>query len=111
MVVTQVDLVVREKCVTIHKTICTQVQQSVSLPACNIKYVPELVLTEATVLEVIMVKQCITQLVMVCTVQEDGVDDGKGWNECLIFHSSCSVYRQLSAISYQLSAISYQHLF
>ena len=75
---TQVDLVVREKCATIHKTVCTQVQQSVSLPACNIKYVPELILTEATVLEVIMVKQCITQLVMVCTVQEDGVDDGKG---------------------------------
>ena len=78
VMMTQVDLVVKEKCVTIHKTICTQVQQSVSLPACNIKYVPELVLTEATVLEVIMVKQCITQLVMVCTVQEDGVDDGKG---------------------------------
>ena len=75
---TQVDLVVREKCVTIHKSVCTQVQQSVSLPACNIKYVPELILTEATVLEVIMVKQCITQLVMVCRVQEDGVNDGKG---------------------------------
>ena len=67
-----------EEVCAIHNTVCTQVQQSVSLPACNIKYVPELILTEATVLEVIMVKQCITQLVMVCTLQEDGVDDGNG---------------------------------
>merc|ERR1719483_1694365 len=73
-----VEVVQKEKCLSITRTVCTEGQEEVTVNPCTIKYSPAPVEAEATLVEVTFTKECSKQMVTVCQPQTGYHSHGYG---------------------------------
>jgi len=73
-----VEVVEKEKCLSITRTVCTEGEEEVTVNVCTITYSPAPVQAEATLVEVTFKKECNKQMVTVCQPQSGYQSHGYG---------------------------------
>jgi len=73
-----VEVVEKEKCLSITRTVCTEGEEEVTVDVCTITYSPSPVQAEATLVEVTFKKECSKQMVTVCQPQSGYHSHGYG---------------------------------
>jgi len=73
-----VEVVEKEKCLSITRTVCTEGEEEVTVDVCTITYSPAPVQAEATLVEVTFKKECSKQMVTVCQPQSGYQSHGYG---------------------------------